>query len=389
MQLEVSKNRLTIADNLLSIPHSISSLNSNAILLGYQLFLAARGMPKDCRSLSTRLSMEYIRLMNWVEAAGLIEEDEGLDLSEALKADKLVLVAILTEIRVLMDRFAELNGEYQELHPDDWSDHQATLNANLVEEFASVSLSYEKKQKCRKYFTGTNHLIAAGRDIKNLATNPKQLKWAAKMDNNMFQDLLTRLRELNNFLNELLNGRDAKFLEDITRKSHLEMVQVRNSVEELKFLVLASVLDGQRSGSDLPNGPRLGESLFLASLAEFKSINIAKDVPTNDQPPDYQSIMASTEQEASMVNYELVYHDLDRSGSLERPYGELESAIGKRQTVWIEWKTYQQEQSTDLGPRVRSQSKEYRTSTRARNTTLVFQAERVLHTTMFRLFRRL
>ena len=332
-----------------TIIYAIFNFESKFIrVLGYQLFLAAREMPEDCRSLRTRLSMEHIRLMNWVAAAGLIEHDEGLDLPEALKADKLVLVAILTEIRMLMDEFAELNGEYQELQPDDLATDKAAVDADLLEEFASVSISYEKKQKARKYFIGTNHLIAAGRDIKTLATNPKQLKWAAKMDKKMFRSLLDRLRELNNFLNELLRGRQAEVLEDVTRKSHLEMVQVRNSVEELKFLVVAALLEGQKHGPSSLVGVRPGENLFLASLAEFKRINIAKSTPPSEQPPDYQSIMASTEQDASKVTYESGYHDLEKSGSLHRPYGQFNPLGTEYQSIWIEWKMYQQEQSPKL-----------------------------------------
>lgn len=53
-------------------------------------------MPLQCRYLLTCLQIEYLRLLDSSEVAGLVECENGQDLPDSLKADRLVLVAILT-----------------------------------------------------------------------------------------------------------------------------------------------------------------------------------------------------------------------------------------------------------------------------------------------------
>lgn len=57
---------------------------------GYQYFVAAAGMPDDCHYMRTRLQIEYLRLLDWTEVAGLIEYKDGQDLPDSLKSDRFV-----------------------------------------------------------------------------------------------------------------------------------------------------------------------------------------------------------------------------------------------------------------------------------------------------------
>ena len=72
-------------------------------------------MPIEARELRTRLQIEYQRLLNWSKVAGFLEYEYGQDLPDVLKADRLVLVAILSQIQMLMDEFSTLNGRYKQL----------------------------------------------------------------------------------------------------------------------------------------------------------------------------------------------------------------------------------------------------------------------------------
>ena len=65
----------------------------------------------------TRLQIEYLRLLDWSKVAGLIELSEGdnYNFPESLRTDRLVLVAVLAEIRTLMEDFSEINGRYAPL----------------------------------------------------------------------------------------------------------------------------------------------------------------------------------------------------------------------------------------------------------------------------------
>jgi hypothetical protein len=308
-------------------------------VLGYQYFVAAAEMPQDCAYMRTRLQIEYLRLLDWVDVAGLIEYKEGQDLPDSLKTERLVLVAILTEIRALMERFAELHGKYYQLRPDnDPAAERDGLETELVEEFASLTLSYKAGQKERKHPRGTNRLIAMGRDIKNIAKNPRRLQWVA-VDEEAFKKLLLRLTELNDYLYELMHGHQARILEETTRNTYLELVQVRGSVEDLRNLVAAALLL-DRSPGESPGGDARGRNNnILASLAKFKSLNKANDIPENERPPEYDKIISSTTLRYSSIHYE----ERGESASSDyriRTHGKCHLGDHTQRIVWIEWKPY-------------------------------------------------
>ncbi|KAI4178393.1 MAG: hypothetical protein L6R41_008408, partial [Letrouitia leprolyta] len=307
---------------------------------GYQFFIAAAGMPITCRYCRTRLQIEYLRLSNWREVAGLLEYQEGQDLPDILKADRLVLVAILSEIRAMMDDFADINGKYKDqLRPDE--SHAAKKDAedlDLVEEFSNITLEYEKKAVERKYIRGTNHMINHMRMAKDLVKHPKRLVWVA-FDEQVFVKLLGRLTELNDYLQELLRGQQARKLEQVTEKTYMEMVQVRSSVDELKHLVTAAMLLGDRGHSTTSELRRRNDQV-LARLADFKSLNAANEAPSGQKPPDYESVISATH-----LNYSQVYYEEDASSSSSsrsRAEGKFFPGDGTQTQVWIEWKAYKE-----------------------------------------------
>ena len=286
----------------------------------------------------TRLQIEYVRLLNWIEVAGLVEY-EGQDLPEDLKTDRLILVAILTEIRVLMDDFAELHGKYYQLRPESQiSDQSMVTDTELVEEFASISISYEKKQVPRKHPRGTNRLIAMGRDMKAIVRSPRRLQWVSGGSED-FAKLLTRLTELNDYLHELIRGKKAKDLELITRKSYLEMIQIKSSVEELKMLVTAARF---KVGSEPGNtrGEDAHDSQLLGSLADFKRFNIEQPASFDGAPPSYEDVVLSVPDNIFNVIYEDNTSANDLEGMTSRHQGSCKDRHGHSKQIWIEWKAY-------------------------------------------------
>ncbi|KAI4172506.1 MAG: hypothetical protein LQ343_003500 [Gyalolechia ehrenbergii] len=306
---------------------------------GYQYFIAAAGMPKSCSYMRTRLQIEYLRLSNWGEVVGFIAYQEGQDLLDRSEADRLVLVAILSEIRALMDDFADINGKYEDQLRHDES-HGAKKNAedlDLIEEFSNISLEYEKKAVERKYIRGTNHVINHMRMAKDLVRNPKRLVWVA-FDEQVFVKLLGRLTELNDYLQELLHGHQARKLEQVTEKTYMEMVQVRSSVDELKHLVTAAMLLEDR-GHSPTSALRRRNDHGLAGLADFKSLNAANEAPSGQKPPDYDSVISATH-----LNYSQIYYEEDASSSSSRirAEGKFFPGDGTQTQVWIEWKAYKE-----------------------------------------------
>ncbi|KAL8950720.1 MAG: hypothetical protein Q9222_003256 [Ikaeria aurantiellina] len=302
-------------------------------------------MPSNCRYLRTRLQIEYLRLVNWSEVAGLIEYKDGQDLPDSLKTDRLVLVAILTEIRALMDDFANLNGKYKDhLRPDKGDDaKKEAAELDLVTEFSNISLEYEKKVVARKYLRGTNTIINHMRMAKDIAKNPKRLIWVA-FDEQVFVKLLGRLTELNDYLQELLHGNQARKLEQVTSQTYMEMVQVRSSVEELKHLVMAAMLLEDRGHSTTSEIRRRNDQI-LARLADFKSLNAANEAPAAERPAEYDNIISATH-----LNYSQVYYEEDTAStsSRSRAQGKFFPGNGTVTHIWVEWKSYREKWSPKL-----------------------------------------
>ena len=305
-------------------------------------------MPKECLELRTKLQIEYYRLLDWSEVAGLIEYEYGQDLPDILKADKLVLVAVLTQIKALFEDFAALNGRYKELQPTETAAQKLEARTTNVQlEFASIELKYEKNAEKRRHLRGTNHMLAMVKNVKNIATEPKRLWWAA-FDVVVFKELLQKLAEYNDYLSALMHGHHARKLEEMVRNTYLEMVLVRSTVKELKHLMSAALILGERQPQilsedvDQVQAAHQKNDELLRSLAGFKTLSVATDKGGNDRPPDYEEITRST-----MKAYTSIWYDEEQTQtstyvakSSMRADGKFSPGQGQQIQVWIEWKPY-------------------------------------------------
>ena len=288
-----------------------------------------------------KLQIEYSRLLDWCEVAGLIELKDGQNLPDNLRADRLTLVAILAEIRISMQDLAEIRGKYVEFDAtvDDASEKAAT-ETDLLEEFSHMAVSYEKEPGQRKPFRSRNHIARGSSIASSIVKNPKRLKWVA-FDKDVFLKLLGRLTELNDHLQELMHGHQARALEIATQKTYLEMVQMRASVSELTHLVTATMLLQEHDGVESSSAStRRRNEKALASLADFKSLNTTYDVLARKQ-----SGVQRTNAAPNLLNYSQIYYNTDSalastSDSRIRTEGKLYPGNGTEQYVWIEWKAY-------------------------------------------------
>ena len=301
-------------------------------------FLAAGDMPIEARELRIRLQIEYQRLLDWSKVAGLLEYEYGQELPDVLRADKLVLVAILSQIQALMEEFATLNGRYKQLKPDEQAQAQAE-QINLTAGFASISLEYEKHATKRKHVRGTNHLLAMAKNVKDVATDPKRLWWVA-FDADVFKELLRKLSEYNNYLYELMRGQHARKLEETTRNTYLEMIQVRSSIDELKSLVAAAILLGEHSdGLPSSNTGQSRNDQILHSMAKFKGLCLANEASTDDKPPAYYEVVSKQKMAYASIDYDHKAADPKTKTGRIRVDGTFTHDKVKT-AIFIEWKTY-------------------------------------------------
>ena len=288
-----------------------------------------------------KLQIEYSRLLDWCEVAGLIELRDGQDLPDSLRADKLTLVAILTEIRVSMEGLVEISGKYVEFNSSvDTASEKAAIETDLLEQFSHMTISYEKEPGQRKQTRSRNYIARGTSMASKVVKNPKRLQWVA-FDKDVFLKLLGRLTELNDHLQELMRGHQARALELATQKTHLEMVHMRASVAELTHLVTAAMLLQEHNGVESPStSTRHRNEKALASLADFKALNDKHSAHKN---------RAS----ASQLNYSQIYYVDDNalastSDSRIRTEGKLYPGDGTQQPIWIEWKAYDTIYDRDL-----------------------------------------
>ena len=296
-----------------------------------------------------RLQIEYSRLLDWCEVAGLIEIKDGQDLPDSLRADRLTLVAILTEIRVSMEGLAEIRGKYIEINSSsDAASEKAAIETDLLEEFSHIAISYEKEPDKHKQLRSRNYITRGSSMVTKVVKNPKRLQWVA-FDKDVFLKFLGRLTELNDHLYELMHGHQARALETATQKTYLEMVHMRASVAELTHLVTAAMLLQEHHGDESSSATtRRRNEKSLASLAGFKTLNAKRDVLG-------QRHSATRKEDASrsQLNYSQIYYEDDSalastSDRRIRTEGKLYPGDGTQQHVWIEWKAYNTTYDRDI-----------------------------------------
>ena len=305
----------------------------------------------------TTLLMQYARLAAFRKAAGLIQRETD-DLPGSLQSDKYVLVAILTEMQMLMEGFKHIMERY----PNTDAAVKGKVKGNvektedLVAAFDALSYEPEQRQKhSRKPFNRKflslfhDKTVAALHATKNVLTQPGRFVWVL-YDDKEFLKRLDRLTELNDFLDGLLHGREARLLEECTRKSHRDIVMIRNTVEQLENLVLASILLQERRSANLTpnNTARRRSDRVLKLMVNAKQMKLVGDPdgPLGNPPSYNASINPSVLCRAQVLDLAQVVADFDDEKS--RPGGSLKADNGMITGIWVEWRAYKTEYDTRL-----------------------------------------
>ncbi|CAD0112246.1 unnamed protein product [Aureobasidium uvarum] len=239
-------------------------------------------MPENYRYLRTRLQYEHLRFEDWCEAAGF--DDAGYQKAKDLPAS---------------------------------FDPSGFTNAGETE----VS-DLQVLEKLRNISSRDNE------DAKHSGNNSGE----------EFEKFLGRFKELNENLYQLLNGEQSRHLLDLTRKTQLDMVLVLKSVEELKHLQLAAVLQPDRAPD--PSSYSRSDQI-LASLANFKQLNTASVL----SPEAQQGKADNVRRDTLLVRSRITLSDEDDgSDSLVtfdgRTAGILDEKRPGHRNIWVEWRDY-------------------------------------------------
>ena len=285
-------------------------------------------MPVDCAFQRTLLQWQYHRFLAWKQTLGLDDDEDEEQISARLGVSPLLLVATLSEIRTLMERFAELNGRYVELRPEDVSEEKEEFDGMaLDDEIATISLSYERPVVNRPHTRGTNRVRRIASSAKNVAKRPRKLIWAG-LEAKDFEKHLLRLRDLNDNLYGMMNDKKMQVLQDTTQKIYLGTLQLHQSFARLENLTLAAIMQAGAHPSklDLHITQRQHQASFVA-LAEFKREK--RSIEDGSRNIERPATVARPLLEADSTYLNRIRMD-----------GSYSHKDGTTRHIWVEWKRY-------------------------------------------------
>ena len=299
-----------------------------------------------------RLQIEYGRLLDWGDAAGITESQEIFD--KKMRANGAIVMALLGEMRSLLKSMRNVSLRYDSMVETRLVEHKSQQRLQPIDtvnmkEYRAIFESADIPKDKRKYPKGLGRLVELASGGKEIFKHPKRLRWAMA-DEKKFREHLDRMRELTNFLHETLGDHQTKILMETTRDTYLAVLQLTKDIHQMKavadaapapnvadsesedttsiFSQAETLVDGPLQVTDnTSSGTATRETTIFEQLAAFRAVN------TSLYSADNVSKLSIPEIDP---NEGLV--DLKQIGAIQRM-----TAVYKGRNVWIEWKPYQRD----------------------------------------------
>lgn len=276
------------------------------------------------------LLVQYQRLLDWRDVAGFLEaKSHGQRIGIILDGKQTLLVAVLSEIRTMMDDFALLNGRYDELQSGDNVDKEAD-DVDVLAEMNALDLITRTAPTQSRYRRAIAHFTSGLKTLTDVTIHPKRLRWVT-LDGDEFKKLLSRLGELVNYLHELLSDHDSKILLETAKNSYMKIIEVHKSADRIEHLLQALVLTGvdaavtpNASQHFLKDRRRVDQA--STRIARFKALSAKLE------NKNYDADRQATELDINDFHYD----DVVAATGTRR----LDATYRKGRHVWIEWKRY-------------------------------------------------
>ena len=282
---------------------------------------------------------------------------DGIGCKE-FQLNRSLLLAVLAEVKTLLESFAKKNGKYESLRSPKgvpWrDDHKIELNLQslgiIPERDGALGekdgLAHPKAGTLSRVHGLATAVAQSGKRLRTIVMEPKRLVWAA-VDKGSFEALLARLEDLNTFLISLLDNSQLHRLQDTMNTSYLEILQVRNDLVSLTTLVKALE---PHSGNAQDFAPR-NAGPYNYSLSR----TAAEEAATQRQRNDYlkqlteikiQLNLSSLPNSTNLVDLNPLPKSaplpLDKFVLTEKPsqheaLQQRSSGTYQEQRVWIEW----------------------------------------------------
>jgi hypothetical protein len=307
-------------------------------------------MPERYESLRLRLQIEYGRLLDWGEAAGIRESQERFD--RKMIVNGAIMMALLSEMRSLLKSMRNLSLRYngmveKEVEEVEEQPRRRPIDTVDLKEYRAIFESRDIPKDKRKYPKGLNRVIELVTGGKEILKQPKRLRWAV-VDEKKFKEDLARMRQLTDFLHETLGDRQTKVLMEATRDTYLAILQLTKEVRQMKAVAevapvptinefedadvesifsQAETLTDSRFPSAETDGTVVHGATVFERLAMFRAI-YAHLYGTGDTPMSASRL----DPDKDLVD-------------LKVPDGaQMVTTLYQGRNVWVEWKSYEPEE---------------------------------------------
>jgi Prion-inhibition and propagation len=328
------------------------------LLAGFRFYNEAAKMPETYQYLRVRMQIEHQRFLDFGTEAGILYTDGVL--CESLQVNRSLLLAVLAEIKRLLETYAEVKGRYEEFivkgdaNRKDTGHHETLLTelpwSPGVGSTKGAKDVLEQRGKARLQSVRAigRSIAQTGRTIRTIALEPKRLVWVA-VDKESFESLVLKVEDLNSFLVNLLDRSQIRRLKDIVGTTYLEVLQVRNDIESLKSLVKALESADERQEDvqarifPIVPGPLTAafyrevaahrkEKLYLRQLAEIKiQHNEMQQRSSDTLSSSKRSVFTGTRLEMDKIRLDVNVSELYHMP--HRTTAEYQDA-----DIWIEWR---------------------------------------------------
>ena len=323
---------------------------------GFKFYQEAANFPETHRYLSLRLQIEQQRFVNFsLELGTLDSEDIG---RIEFQVNRYLLIAVLAEVKTLLQNFAEKNGKYEDLVPPSnvpWK-NRPELEINLQSlgmtlESNGTPSSVNGRAHLYGGATGRVHGLAVamaqrGKKLRKIILEPKRLIWAA-VDKDSFTTLIAKLEDLNTFLISLLDKSQLHRLQETIETSYVETLQVRNDLISLTNLVKALDLRLRNPSNSLlgiadPYNHALSRTTADETASQMKRNNYLRQLTQikiqytlSSQPDDTRLVTSLSRPEINPL-------PLDEFVLAEKAPGyatfhRRSSGSYRQRRIWIEW----------------------------------------------------
>jgi hypothetical protein len=322
-------------------------------LIGYGYFLVAADMPAHYASHRLRLQLEYSKLLDWGEEAGISGNQGAFD--KRMKANGTVVMAVLSEIRSLLKTIRTLSLKYDktlETTPQNAitsvpARNQSIDEVDLTEYYAIFEIGEVKER--RNFPRGMKSMIQFSDKVKSIGQGFGSIgrhrftgvRWAM-MDETKFEAHLRRLAQLTTFLHQTLGDDKMQILLEYSRENCMAVIQLTENVVQIKEMInglqvsrrdptvadnastfsnAETMLNQEATDDTLAESPR--SATILQRLAEFRAVNT-----------DISHLQSSEMLDGrldDLARLSIIKEADDKSRSL---------ATWKGTNVWIEWKPY-------------------------------------------------